>query len=155
MARRHPGIVTFGILGIVFGVLGAAYNGFLVVVLSALKRSPEQLNAETISTLEQVTMPMLLSIAVNALTGLTILVAGIGLLRLCGWARTAYLAAAGIAIANRLMTFPLYFRAPSLEAQEALSRSGAMFGDLSVILFNGIAIWWLSRAAVRAQFHRS
>ena len=158
MAKRHGGIVTFGVLGIVFGFLGILYNGFFFVVLAGLKAMAPGSELATPEVMEAVSGPVLLSIAVSAVTGLMVFVAGIGVLTLKGWARVAYVIAAAITIVNRLLTFPMHFTQPPMAGtetepvQQAANQFLAMGSDLSVIAFNVLALWFFHRIAIKTFF---
>lgn len=68
MAKRHPGVVTFGVLGILFGLVGLVYNTFLEALMVAIKASPDQFGAHGATVAAAVTPLVLASGAVNIAT---------------------------------------------------------------------------------------
>ena len=157
MAQRHGGIVTLGVLGIVFGLIGLFYNGFLVSWIVLMKQSSGQMDPATVETLKAFSKPVIASMGVNALTGLIMLVAGIGLCLLRSWARVGYGMASAMTVANRLLTFPMHFSQSAAQpggpetAQAVGVRAGGIMGDFGVIFFNLFALWFLNRAVIKAQ----
>jgi hypothetical protein len=155
MSQQSKGLKAFGILGILFGLIGLLYNGFLVAVVMILRSAQVEVDPAVIEALEAITPPIMLSMTVNALTGSMVLAAGIGVLRLKGWGRSVYLAAAVLTLVNRVLTFPMHFQQSAAESeavQQAANRAGAMFGDIVVIGFNALVLWYFTRPAVKAAF---
>lgn len=158
MARRHKGLTAFGVLGIVFGVIGLVYHGFLVVAVLALRSMSLHLDLSAPDAARALSLPIVLSLAISTLTAALICAAGIGVLLAQGWGRLVYVAAAVLTMLNRLASVPLYFvlAAPvstaTEAAQRAVERASAVMGDVGTIAFNVIALWFFTRAATKARF---
>ena len=156
MAKPHVGIVTFGVLGILFGIVGMVSNGLVLLMVMAVSNTPVKLNPTTIETLKMLQGPASVSIVLNVLTAFLMFVAGIGLFGLKRWAKTSYLVAAGFTIASRLAFFPLHFTRVTASGVDTMTQTaqqgGAIAGDLAVIVFNVLVFWFLSRANIKALF---
>ncbi len=161
MAKRDGGVVTFGILGIIFGLIGLLYSGFLVIMIIALKANAATLDSAATESLKAVNSVMLLSLAISALTGLMVFVSGVGLFSARNWARQWYMIAAGISLINRLAVFPMHF-SQSVTTKgtvaDAVTRVanqvGGIIGDLAGIAFSLVILWFFSRANIKALFQR-
>ena len=158
MARRNGGIITLGVLGIIFGLMSLFWNGGLFGSILVFKYSAVKLNAAAKEVLQKANVFILASLLINALTALMIFIAGIGLFSLKGWARWLYAAAAMITVVNRLAAFPLHFASFRLNPQSPDVASqvggfvGGIMGDVGVIALNVFIFWWLSRTSVKALF---
>ena len=155
MAQRSKGLTAFGILGILFGLIGLLYNGFLVTLIIMLQSAAPTLDVAAAEALEVITAPIVLSMVVNTLTGGMVFAAGIGVLKLKSWGRSVYMTAAVLTLINRALTFPMHLQSTVAESeavQQVAGRVGAMAGDLTVIAFNALVLWYFMRPAMKALF---
>lgn len=160
MAKRHGGVVTFGVLGIIAGAVGSLANGLLLLMLLLAKFRHGEIDSSAQATLASVSAGMMAAIAVNVITSVTVLASGIGLFFSKSWARLGYLAAAAITIINRLLTFPMHFQHPvSPETGNTMAQIGyqvgSIGGDIGTIIFSGVALWFFSRSTIKPFFTRS
>ena len=157
MAKRHGGVVAFGVLGIISGAIGSLANGLLLLMLVLVKVRNPEMDPNTQAALGSVSAGMLAAIVVNVATSLTAFVSGIGVLTYKSWARVSYLVAAAITIINRLLTFPMHFQHPATPATgDAMAQIGYQIGniggDVGTIIFSGLVLWFFNRSTIKSLF---
>lgn len=161
MAKRHGGVVTFGVLGIIAGAVGSLANGLLLLMLLLAKSRSGEIDPGAQAALASVNAGMIAAIVANVITSVMVLVCGIGLFFYKSWARLGYLAAAAITILNRLLTFPLHFQPPATpdDGGDAMAQIGYQVGriggDIGTMIFSGVALWFFNRSTIKALFTRA
>lgn len=155
MTKRHGGVVTFGVLGIVSGVIGSLANGLLLIMLVLAKARNSGLDPNTQAALASVNAGMLAALTTNVVTSLMAFASGIGVLTYKPWARLGYLAAAAITIINRLLTFPMHFQHSPITG-DAMAQIGYQIGnvggDIVTIVFSGLVLWFFNRSTITSLF---
>jgi hypothetical protein len=143
--KRSVGVTVFGVLFIVFNIVGLisllVAPAMLQAVVDAGGATPE-LQAQADATREQLESGMGAAVTL----GIMGFGAGVGLLLLQRWARALTLSLAGISI---LWTIINMFRAgPLPPGQEWV----VILGLLPTFAWNGVVIWYFLRPNVKAQF---
>ena len=149
MEKRHPGIVTFGILGMVIGTIGLLINGFLVIdkLLNLF------VGAQGLRSIELIGVIVVLALTANVVASIMMITSGIGVFSLQTWARIGFVCAATITIVNRIIVFPMHFMQTSeMGTQATANQIAGIIGDVSVISFNILILWFFRSASIKALF---
>ena len=157
MAKRHGGVIAFGVLGIVSGIIGSIANGLLLLMLLVARSRTIEMDAHTQAVVASVNAGMLAALAVNVVTSALAFVPGIGIFTYTSWARLGYLAAVTLTIINRLVTFPMHFQQSATpNTGDTLAQLGYQIGnvggDIGTIIFSGLVLWFFNRSTIKSLF---
>lgn len=143
MEKRHPGIVTFGIVGILIGTIGLLVNGLLVID-TLLRQS-----------VELVGVIVMLSLTANVVASVMMVTSGLGVFSLQTWARTGFVFAAAITIINHIIMFPMHFmQAAEMSNQATANQISGIVGDIGVIIFNVLIICFFQSVSIKSLFSK-
>ena len=156
--KRTGGITTLGVLGIVFGLVGALLNGGIFLAVLLVKYTPpppaDDPQAAMIAALAQIGGLVFLSILCNVVTAVMIFISGVAMFRLRAWARLGYIAACVATLINRLLMFPMHLQAmgPGATSSQIAAQVAGTVGDAVNMAFCVAAVWYLTRPRVAERF---